>query len=142
MGRWLTPPKAPVHKYYNRQVTIPAGADFCSIFNGLVTDLMFSENWEAYGDLTPDEAAAQFTALAEQFLTAQNEPPFAEDPDELGGENKQPWYEDLADWVISGFLAVTFTYQAAIVYQTVIPKLRLAIRTGNIGGAFTGLLNH
>lgn len=44
-----------------------------------------------------------------------------------------PWYEQVSDWVITLFLAITFTPGAAIVYITTIPRLRLAFRTGNIG---------
>lgn len=91
--------------------------------------------------MTPFEAADYFTIMWQQYTHNQDEPPDWETPDDLDGQPEQPWYEDLADWIIQGFLAVTFTPEAAIVYQATVPKLRVAIRTGNLGALFRVLIN-
>lgn len=91
--------------------------------------------------MTPFEAADYFTVMWEQYTHILDEPPEWETPDDLDGQPEQPWYEDLADWIIQGFLAVTFTPEAAIVYQATVPKLRVAFRTGNLGALFRVLIN-
>lgn len=140
-GRWLTPNAPPEHKAYVRRVIIPADIRFLAPISGALVELTFPSAWEQDGDLTPDETAAIFSGIYQQFLPFDNEPPDWETPDDLDGQPEQPWYEDLADWIIAGFLAITFTPQAAIVYQATVPKLRVAFRTGNLGALFRVLIN-
>ncbi|HEY9757809.1 MAG TPA: hypothetical protein V6C97_21760, partial [Oculatellaceae cyanobacterium] len=60
--------------------------------------------------------------------------PFYDSPEQTDDSElaPYPWYEQASDWIITLFLAVTFTPGAAIVYKTTIPRLRLAFRTGNL----------
>lgn len=138
---WLTPDFPPEHKFYSRRLLIPATAEFLGLVNGALVELCLPHNWEQSGEMTPYEAADYFTLMWEAYTHNQDEPPEWETPDDLDGQPEQPWYENLADWVIQGFLAVTFTPAAAIVYTATVPKLRVAIRTGNLGALFRVLIN-
>ncbi len=121
-------------------ITLPNAQWFVREFSDLMADIADQNNWEAAGAVTIAEAAA--AGLETYFsLALQNEPPFAEDAEELDGQPEQPWYDTLSDWIIAGFLAITFTPTAAIIYQTTIPKMRIAFRKGDIGAAFKVLLN-
>lgn len=140
-GRWLTPDTPPEHKQWTRLVHMPAALDFIAPVSGALLAMTYPSNWEQHGTLTPEETAAIYSDIYQQFLDFQNEPPDWTTPDDLDGQPEQPWYEELADWIIAGFLAYTFTYQAAIVYTTTVPKLRVAFRTGNIGALFRVLIN-
>lgn len=75
------------------------------------------------------------------YSIPEDQPPFFDDPDNADGEDVEGadhepvggFWDNVSDWVISGFLAVTFTPGAAIVYNATIPKIRLAFRTGSFG---------
>jgi len=138
---WLTPNFPPEHKAYTRQLLIPATADFLSLVNGALLELCHPYNFEQDGEMTPQETADFFTSLWLTYTHNVNEPPDWETPDDVDGEPEQPWYEQLSDWIIQGFLAVTFTPLAALTYQATVPKLRVAIRTGNLGALFKVLIN-
>lgn len=140
-GRWLTPNAPPEHKQYTRPVKIPASLDFIAPISGALAQLTYATNWEKHGDLTPDETAAIYSGIYQEFLHFQNEPPVWETPDDIDGQPEQVWYEELSDWIIAGFLAITFTPLAALTYQSTVPKLRIAIRTGNLGALFKVLIN-
>jgi microcystin-dependent protein len=140
-GCWLTPSAPPENKFFSRRITIPADPNWLALVNGAIDELTKPWNYEQYGDLTPDQTAQAFADIYDSYRENENEPPFAEDADELDGEPKQEWYVDLEDWIIEGFLAVTFSPAAAIVYRTIVPKMRLALRSGSIGAAFRVLLN-
>lgn len=139
--RWLTPNAPPEHRQYVRRVVIPADIAFLAPVSGALVELTFPSAWEKDGELTPEETALIFSGIYQQFLPFENPPPEWETPDDLDGTPEQPWYDDLADWIIAGFLAITFTPQAAIVYQATVPRLRVAIRTGNLGALFRVLIN-
>lgn len=140
-GRWLTPNAPPEHKFYVRKVFIPADIRFLAPISGALVELTYPSAWEEDGDLTPEQTAEIFSGIYQQFLPFDNEPPEWETPDEADGQPTQPWYESLSDWIIQGFLAVTFTPAAAIVYEATVPKLRVAFRTGNLGALFRVLIN-
>jgi len=140
-GQWLTPDAPPENKFFSRRIIIPADRDWLALVNGAIDELTKPWNFEQHGDLTPEQTAQAFADIYDSYRVNDNEPPFAEDADSLDGEPKQEWYEDLADWIIEGFLAVTFSPGAAIVYRTIVPKMRLALRSGTIGAAFRVLLN-
>lgn len=141
MHKWLTPDEPPERKFYTRRLVIPAAFDWLALFNGCLVELTKPWNYEEQGTLTPDETAEIMSGIYEQYLAFDNEPPDWETPDDLDGLPEQPWYESLSDWIIQGFLAITFTPEAAIVYQATVPKLRIAIRTGNLGALFRVLIN-
>lgn len=140
-GKWLTPNTPPADRFFFRTLQIPATSEFLGAVTGALIELTKQSNWETAGTMTPAETAEYFLNMLIPFWNNQNEPPEWQNPDDLDGEPKQPWYEDLADWIIAGFLAVTFTPEAAIVYQATVPKLRVAIRTGNLGALFKVLIN-
>lgn len=123
------------------KLTLPDTPWFVREFSDLMADIAEAANWEQAGDVTVDDAVA--AGLDTYFsLELQNEPPIAEDAGELDGEPQQPWYDELADWIIAGFLAITFTPEAAIMYRATIPKMRVAFRTGSLGAAIKILLNN
>lgn len=79
-------------------------------------------------------------------------PPFWDDEDAVGegsieplprceDPTAEPWYNNIADWLISSFLAATATPGAAIAYKTLAPKVRLALRTGPNGAPARVLVN-
>jgi len=140
-ARWLTPSAPPENRFYSRRLLIPATAEFLGLVNGALLELCHEFNWEEHGDWTPEETAEYFLNMFQAYLHNENEPPDWEAPDDLDGQPEQLWYEDLADWIIQGFLAITFTPAAAIVYTATVPKLRIAIRTGNLGALFKVLIN-
>lgn len=140
-ARWLTPNAPEPHKFFTRRLLIPAASDFLGLVNGALFELCQQHNWEQDGDMTPEETASFFMDLWRQYLENENEPPEWDTPENVDGEPAQPWYEQLEDWIIQGFLAVTFTPLAALVYSTTVPKIRVAIRTGNIGALFRVLIN-
>lgn len=139
--RFLTPDFPPEHRFYSRRLLIPATAEFLGLVNGALSELCQAHNWEKDGEMTEDEAAEFFLSMFQAYLKNQNEPPDWENPDELDGLPEQPWYDELADWIIAGFLAITFTPQAAVTYTATVPKLRIAFRTGNLGALFRVLIN-
>jgi len=139
--RFLTPDFPPERRNYTRQLLIPATAEFLGLVNGALSELCQAHNWEIDGEMTEEEAAEFFLDMFQGYLHNVNEPPDWEAPDDLDGEPEHIWYEDLADWIIQGFLAITFTPAAAVVYTATVPKLRIAIRTGNIGALFRVLIN-
>lgn len=141
MGHWLTPDTPPEKRFYFRTLQIPATSEFLGLVSGALIELAQSHNYEEAGELTAQETADIFLAMLQPFWVNNNEPPEWETPDDLDGQPAQNWYDELADWIIAGFLAVTFTPQAAITYTATVPKLRIAFRTGNIGALFKVLIN-
>lgn len=67
MGKWLTP-DAPDSGYICRQVLIPNLEEFVAIVNGALIDLLYSNSFEQYGDLSPSETAAYFQAMYQTYL--------------------------------------------------------------------------
>lgn len=140
-ARWLTPNAPQPHKQFTRRLVIPAASDFLGLVNGALFELCQQKNWQQDGDMTPQETADWFLAWWREYLNNENEPPNWDTAENVDGQPAQPWYEQLEDWIIQGFLAITFTPLAALVYQTTVPKIRVAIRTGNIGALFKVLIN-
>lgn len=138
---FLTPNFPPEHKFYTRKLLIPATSEFLALVNGALLELCHEWNWEKDGEMTEAETAEYFLNMWQQYTHNVDEPPTWETPDDVDGQPEQPWYDTLADWIIEGFLAVTFTPQAALVYSSTVPRLRVAIRTGNIGALFRVLIN-
>jgi hypothetical protein len=138
---WLTPGYPPARRFYTRQLLIPATAEFLALVNGALIELCKVYNWEQDGEMTPAETAEYFLDMWQAYTKNVNEPPDWTNSEDVDGEPEQPWYDELADWIITGFLAVTFTPQAAIVYQSTVPRLRVAFRTGDIGALFRVLIN-
>lgn len=141
MTGYLTPDNVPNDQWFVRHIVLPADPQWCSVFDGMLLDLTFPNNWQPQGALTPQYMADWFWDHYAQFTENHVEAPEYDTPENVDGAPVQPWYEALEDWIIAGFLAVTFTPQAALVYQTTVPKLRVAFRTGDIGALFRVLIN-
>jgi hypothetical protein len=138
---FLTPNNAPDNQQVVRRIVLPADNTWTSVFDGHILELTRRWNWEKYGDLTAEDTAQWFADHYREFTTDYKETPYADDTEELDGSPEYPWYEQLYDWVIAGFLAYTFTPLAAITYNATVPKLRVAFRTNNIGALFRVLIN-
>jgi len=138
---WLTPDEPPDNKTFVRRLFIPADVKWLALFDGALNELTKVYNWTQHGELTPQETADLMDAIYQRYVENDNEPPDWTDASDVDGDPQQPWYEALEDWIIAGFLAITFTPQAALVYQTTVPKIRVAMRTGNLGALFRVLIN-
>lgn len=124
-------------------MTIRVNRQWLEFVTGAACALVLSKTW----DVATDDERKEIRARAQDLLGVLNtpieEPPFYES-DETADDVQlpvEPWYESLSDWVITAFLAITFTPGAAIVYKTTIPKLRLAFRTGDLGAIVRVLLD-
>lgn len=141
MSPFLTPNNPPENQWVIRHIKLPADNRWTGVFDGHLLDLCYRHTWEQDGDMSPDDMAQWFTDHYAEFTTDYKETPNSETPGDLDGTPQYPWYEQLYDWIIEGFLAVTFTPNAAIVYQATVPKLRIAFRTNDIGALFRVLIN-
>jgi hypothetical protein len=109
---------------------------------GAILPLSYPSSWTPFGELTPDESAQVmldviWEAYEDDAQICTIDAPFYDDLDTIDDEEPeatQTWYDELSDWIIEGFLAVTFTPAAAITYAATIPKIRLAIKKGDAGG--------
>lgn len=141
-ARWLTPQNHPPGKFLVRRLVIPADYQYIEIVNGALLDLCYASNFELDGDATPEECAEAFGVMYDEFTKPVVDPPGWEGDEDVDGTPAQPWYNNLADWIIEGFLAISGFPQAAIIYSTTIPKLRLAIQQHNLGSLIKILLNN
>jgi len=64
--RWLTPDAAAAGKIC-RRLLIPNGEDWLAIVTGALNELIYSYNFEEYGDQTPDQTAATFMEMFDRF---------------------------------------------------------------------------
>src|SRR5512147_2734157 len=103
-GKWLTPDAPPADKFLVRRLVIPADYAFIEILNGALVELTYAYNFEESGALSPDETAALYSAMYDEYIKPVKEAPGWEDGDDVDGSSEQPWYNDLADWIIEGFL--------------------------------------
>lgn len=140
MTGYLTPDSVPSAEWC-RAFLIPNSAQWLGVFMGALLPLTYPTSWTQYGELTPDECSEImldiiWRAYQEECGQVDIEAPFYDDEENVDDEEplgEQTWYDSLSDWVISGFLAVTFTPAAAIAYNATIPRIRLAIKTGDAG---------
>jgi len=65
---WLTP-DAPSGDTTRRVLVIPV--EFLSSVNGALEELTEAENWEQYGALTPDQAAAAMRVMVDEYYMSQ-----------------------------------------------------------------------
>lgn len=124
-------------------IRIELNREWLQFVTGAATTLCLAKAWITDNEDDAMEIRQQALDLLGQLNTPVVDPPFYESDETADDEQlpDSPWYEDIADWVISAFLATTFTTGAAIVYQTTIPRLRLAFRTGDLGAIVRVLLN-
>lgn len=120
---------------------MPADNKWTAVFDGMLLELCYRHNWEQDGDMSPEDMAQWFSDHYADFTKDATETPYSESAEDIDGLPEAPWYENVYDWIIAGFLAITFSEGAAIIYQATIPKLRMAIRTGNLGALFRVIVN-
>jgi len=139
-----------------RRFFVPNSPEWMGLLMGAVE--LLTQEWAYYswGDVTPVEAAEQWTrivwdAYEESFVdncSDQVPAPFWDDgdgadADDTAPENDQPWYgillseetwqEQIEDWFLAAFVAMAATPAAAITFLTIAPKFRLAWKTANWG---------
>jgi len=110
--------------------------------------LEFAHTWSDGTDLdfVTENALTWVDYLADIDVgsCAVDQAPFWDDDDGADADattSALPWYENVADWVITGFIAAAFTPGAAIVYRTTVPKARVFFRRNQWGAGFRALLN-
>lgn len=54
---FLTPDAPPDNRYIYRVLRIPAQNDWIALVSGALASLLFESNWEAFGDMTPEDTA-------------------------------------------------------------------------------------
>lgn len=157
---YLTPDNLPEDRHC-RTFKIPNDVQWLSVFMGALLPLIYSENWQEYGELTPDEAADEMLAVIwdgynNNDCPAPIEAPYWDDGTDVetvSPEDDQPWYGELVEtmggmgaaeptltffeelrlWAIVGFVAIAGTPAAAIAFAPFARKFVLAFKTGTAG---------
>lgn len=125
-------------------VTVQFNKAWQPYVTGAIKALCQPAAWDMSDQGTLDAQIERAQLLLSLFNNpGANSRPFWETPEEITDDALPvaPWYENLSDWIIEMFLATTFTPGAAIVYSETIPRLRLTIRTGNLGALFRVLID-
>lgn len=149
---WLLPNQIDPGDRMCVQFEAPDLPEYRAAIAGAIYELSKWWNWDkSYepGDKRASETALLFrTSIFEtlQFIEPscdcedqeddpdEDDAPYWEDEDNVDGVSAVgEFFEWVADWVLTAFIAVTFTPQAAIIYRTFVPRARLAFRTGNWG---------
>lgn len=71
MRAWLTPPDIP-STVSGRRILIPDSAAWRAIVSGALTPLTHAYNWEKFGDVTPEDAAARARVMLLQYFQDTN----------------------------------------------------------------------
>lgn len=148
---YLLPEQIDGHELFCVSMKVPNVREYRMAVLGQLAELGKWWIWEKDGTERGSEAAQIFRDL---FVTTFHwetscdpcQTPFWYDADtvddtECCDENDQDcedgdgdqWLEQVADWIITAFLATTFSPGAAIAYKTTIPRVRLFFRTGSLG---------
>lgn len=124
-------------------VQICINKDWLPYIAGACMILTKPKLWATASDADTEDIIERANSLIGALNMPCNQRPFYQNDEETNDETApaQPWYDNLADWIIELFLATTFTMGAAVVYSTTIPQARVAIRTGNLGALWKILLN-
>lgn len=129
-----------------RTLTIPNTQQWLGIFNAAILTLADKYNYEQLyeTDMTPEECAALAMEIYAAYLLTDACPtlaePYWDDPegdDAAQGESNPefPFYEDVAQFVIAGFvLYATGSPTTALQFWTVAQQFRIAYRKHNLGG--------
>jgi len=127
-----------------RTLEIPASGDWQAVVMGALLALVYPENWQQFeGGITRDEAADRALDMVWDLYDnlqcgGTTIAPYwdDEDGDDATGEPEIedfPWYENLADFAVTAFLAVSFSPGAAVRFVTIARKIRLAFRSRDYG---------
>lgn len=150
---YLTP-NAPPEGRFCRQLQIPDDPAWVGAVDGALSQLAEAGSWREYGDQTPEETADQMLAMLEEAWALEGcggatgvPTPFWDDVTDTDDEETpaaQTWYgyvddpdlpadeltfiENAGIWVFTGFLALSGTPAAAILFNTLAPRFVLAMR--------------
>jgi len=138
---YLTPDNVPEGEHC-RVFVLPNNEFWIGNFMGALLPLTYPTSWREYGELTPEECAeimlnviwASYEENAQ--ICEMVDAPFYDSEESADDEepvSEQPWYNEISDWIIEAYLAVTFTPAAAVAYEATIPKIRIALQKGNLG---------
>jgi len=142
-----------------RPFSIPSDPVWFALLMGAVIPLGVEENWYAWGDLTPAEAAAAWQELIDAAYEGECGSGEAEFPTPFWDEvtdvedsepaETEPWYgyvtdpdadpaeltfvESAAIWGITGFIAYSGDVGAALYFNTIAPSFVLAWRAADVG---------
>lgn len=64
---WLTPDEVPTDTIC-RALVIPADSSIIAAVNGALLPLTYSENWEQFGEVTPEDMAAAMRVMFDDFV--------------------------------------------------------------------------
>jgi len=148
---------------FNQRVTPPAAApnegemtvvcfavDWLPYVLGALDQLLLPAAW--IGDTAAIQLAQDRAQLLKDMFANPEGCPIADAPtpywdsdddvDDIAPVADQTWYgrveggdfvEDIADWVLTGFIAAAGGIDAAIAYRTIVPRARVAFRRGEFG---------
>lgn len=146
---WLTPDEIdPNAGEICRHLYIPNNVHIIAAVSGALHELTLPYNWQQFGTMSPEDTAAIMDEVLWKYFHSTGcggLAPFWDDAegDDAEGDEGSPfeWYEDLADWIVTAFLATSFTPEAAIEFVTTARKLRLWFRTRDYGAIVRVLLD-
>ena len=166
---FLTPDEAP-DDLLCRSFSIPNDSRWLGNFMGALLDLCESENWRAYGTLSPDEAAAAYQAIFDAGYAGETvcevgeigTPYWDTDADVNASEpaDEQTWYGEVTNpdapadeldfvenaivWTFTGLLALAsaeIAFAPAILFHTLAPRFIIAMRTADVAEVFRIVVN-
>lgn len=70
---WLTPDDIPASSV-RRVITIPNDDYWLALLIGALVPLSVADNWQQYGDMTPEESAQEWTNIIELFTQGEECP--------------------------------------------------------------------
>lgn len=122
-------------------ISVCFNRDYLPYILGALSQLELQSTWktddpEAVRIMQEKISVLEGMFASEACATEMVETPFYDNEEDVDDEEylgEQTWYDSLSDWVISGFLAISFTPAAAIAYNATIPRIRLALKTGDAG---------
>lgn len=158
---YLTPDNVPEERIC-RSFSIPNDTAWLGLLMGALEPLLREEAWRQFGELTPEECAAEWLQIYFSWQTACEvllQTPFwdtAEDVDDDAAPGSQTWYgsatiseaeglvafsdpeitfiENAFIWAFAGLMAFSGQPGAAIAYLTIAPKFVISFKTGDWGG--------
>lgn len=148
-----TPPILP-EGWYCKTITIPDSLPWSGIVTKSLLSMIYAWDYAQIldTDMTPDEAAAVGYVILESYLNSPRTcagidlAPFWDDTDadDATGEPTASIYaylEDIADFAVTAFLAVSFSPEAAIEFVTTARKFRVLFRSRDYGAIVDVFLN-
>jgi hypothetical protein len=143
-GGYRLPEQLTDHELLCLSIPVPNNREYRAALWGALFELSKWWNWEKDGTNRAKEAADYWKDLLNPLVIedagcALLPAPYwddedGDDADDTTPELTSPWYEDVADWIVTGFLATTFEPSAAIAFVSTIRKARLLFRARDYGG--------